>query len=98
MKNPTIAIALLAATTLALASVQAAAEPKRSGGMGITSTGTGGSGMAATGQGSPPHMMRPGSRATKSNKAPKKRAQPYCPQGRKADGTCWGRCSQVICL
>ena len=23
---------------------------------------------------------------------------PYCPYGKKADGTCWVRCSQVICL
>lgn len=104
MKNATIA--LLTATALALASLQAAAESKRGGGMAPTGKGSGpgtmkqpyGSGAAA-GQGQPQHdMMRPGGRATKSNKAPKKRAQPYCPQGRKADGTCWGRCSQVICL
>jgi len=28
----------------------------------------------------------------------KKQKQPYCPFGKKADGSCWVRCSQVICL
>jgi hypothetical protein len=23
---------------------------------------------------------------------------PYCPYGKKADGTCWVRCKYVICL
>ena len=87
MKNATIAIAMLAAITLALASAPAAAQAKR------------GPGMATTGQGGGPGAQ-PGGRANKSKATAKQRMQsrPFCPYGKKADGTCWVRCSQPICL
>ncbi len=104
MKISTIAVALLAAATLALASMQAVAEPQRGGGMAATGQGSGpgmqrGGGMAATKQGSA-SSMQPGSRTAKTTMKAKKRmqAQPFCPYGKKSDGTCWVRCSQIICL
>lgn len=83
MRKTTIAVAMLAAAMLALASAQAAAEPRRGGG------------MAATSQGSGPGIQ-PSGRATKAKH--KMHKQPFCPFGKKADGSCWVRCSQVICL
>lgn len=95
MKKATVAVAVLAATLLALASVQAAAEPRRSGGM-----------AAGNKAGSGPGVQPSGTRTTNPNPKGKKykaqtpptHSQPYCPYGKKADGTCWVRCSQVICL
>jgi hypothetical protein len=93
MKNAAIAIAVLATTWLALASVQAAAEPRR-----------GGSTAAGNKAGGGPGVQPGGTRTTnpkgKKYKAqtPPTRAQPYCPYGKKADGTCWVRCRYTICL
>lgn len=90
MKNAMIAVGILVAAALVLASAQAASNPKRD------------SGMAATNQ-ADGSGVQPGGRAAKGkakfkSQTPPTRAQPYCPYGKKADGSCWVRCSQVICL
>ena len=93
MKKATIAVAVLAATLLALASVQAAAEPRRSGGMAAGNKAGGGPGVQPSGT----RTTNPKGKKYKAQ-TPRTQAQPYCPYGKKADGTCWVRCSQVICL
>ena len=92
MKKATIAVAVLATTLLALASVQAAAEPRRDGGMAAGNKAGGG-----------PGVQPRGTRTTAKGKkykaqTPPTQAQPYCPYGKKADGTCWVRCRYTICL
>ena len=84
-KKPSIAVAVMAATLLAVASVQVAAEPRGAGGMAA--------GNKAGGPGWQPSWTRT------NPKAKKYKAQtPYCPYGKKADGTCWVRCRYTICL
>lgn len=50
---------------------------------------------------------KPGFRGPSAGKQNKKKykggtpptdSQPYCPYGKKADGTCWVRCRYTICL
>jgi hypothetical protein len=88
----TIAVAVLASSLLALVSVHAAAETQR-GGM-----------AAANKAGGGPSLQRVGPRTPNAKgkkykgQTPPTQAQPYCPYGRKADGTCWVRCRYTICL
>ena len=92
MQKATIAVAVMAATLLALASVQAAAEPRRSGGMSANNK--------AGAPGVQPSGTRTKAKAKKAYKGqtPPTHSQPYCPYGKKADGTCWVRCRYTICL
>ncbi len=99
MKKATIVVAMLAATSLALASVQSAAEPRRGGGMAAGNKAGGGPGVQPWGT----RTNTKGKTNTKGNKkykaqTPPTQAQPYCPYGKKADGTCWVRCRYTICL
>lgn len=93
MKKATIAVAVLATSLLALVSVRAAAETQRSGGMAAGNKAGGGPSL---------QRVRPRSPNTKGKKykgqTPPTQSQPYCPYGRKADGTCWVRCRYTICL
>ena len=92
MKKATIAVTVLAATLLALASVQAAAEPRRGGGMAAGNKAGGGPGVQ-------PWGTRTNTKGKKYKaQTPRTQAQPYCPYGKKADGTCWVRCRYTICL
>ena len=92
VRRATIAVALLATSLLALASVQAAAETQRGGG------------MAAGNKAGGPGTQRVGPRTPNAKgkkykgQTPPTQSQPYCPYGKKADGTCWVRCRYTICL
>jgi hypothetical protein len=90
-KNASIAVAMMTATLLAVASVQVAAEPRGTGGM-AAGTKTGGPGVKPSGT-----RTNPKGKKYKAQ-TPPTRAQPYCPYGKKADGTCWERCRYTICL
>jgi hypothetical protein len=94
MQKATVAVAVLAATLLALASMQAAAEPRRGGGMAASNK--------AAGPGVQPWRTRTKAKAKAKAKykgqTPPTHSQPYCPYGKKADGTCWVRCRYTICL
>jgi hypothetical protein len=92
MKKITIAVAVLVTTLLALASVQAAPEPRRSGGMAAGNKAGGGLGVQPWGTRTPAKGKK------YKAQTPPTQAQPYCPYGKKADGTCWVRCRYTICL
>jgi hypothetical protein len=90
-KNASIAVAVMAATLLAVASVQVAAEPRGAGGMAA--------GNKAGGPGVKPSGTRTNPKGKKYKaQTPPTHSQPYCPYGKKADGTCWERCRYTICL
>src|SRR5215218_10273151 len=60
-----------------------------------------GAGVRAAGGGT--RVQPRGTRTTAKGKkykaqTPPTQAQPYCPYGKKADGTCWVRCRYTICL
>jgi hypothetical protein len=106
-KNASIAVAVMAATLLAVASVQVAAEPRGAGGMAAGSAGGmaagNAGGMAAGNKAGGPGVKPSGTRTNPKGKkykaqTPPTHSQPYCPYGKKADGTCWERCRYTICL
>lgn len=92
-KKTTIAVAVLATSLLALVSVKTAAETQRSGGMAASNKVGGGPGPQRPG----PTTRNPKGKKYKGQ-TPPTQSQPYCPYGRKADGTCWVRCRYTICL
>jgi hypothetical protein len=90
-KNASIAVAMMTATLLTVASVQVAAEPRGTGGM-AAGTKAGGPSVKPSGT-----RTNPKGKKYKAQ-TPPTQAQPYCPYGKKADGTCWERCRYTICL